>query len=148
MTRWMWTVAYRWRKRKSSSVIFDLYRANVKSTVSNSKLKNSWSFFREHRAMNNSLREKRHQQEDGSSSKKLKVENKSLCRNRWVFLFVCVHLRSLRIATPRQNALRMSTNLSFRSVTHFRLRIKIQCKQAKIPYREVWKQKVRVTKKR
>ena len=30
--------------------------------------------------------------------------------------------------TPRQNALRMSTNLSFRSVTHFRLRIKIQCK--------------------
>ena len=31
--------------------------------------------------------------------------------------------------TPWQNALRMSTNLSFRSVTHFRLRIKIQCKQ-------------------
>ena len=41
------------------------------------------------------------------------------------------------ITTPRQNALRMSTNLSFRSVTHFRLCIKIQCKQAKIPYREV-----------
>ena len=39
--------------------------------------------------------------------------------------------------TQRQNALRTSTNLSFRSVTHFRLRIKIQCKQAKIPYREV-----------
>ena len=39
--------------------------------------------------------------------------------------------------TPRQNALRMSKNLSFRSVTHFRLCIKIQCKQAKIPYREV-----------
>ena len=39
VTRLMWTVAYRWRKRKSSSVIFDLYRANVKSTVSNSKLK-------------------------------------------------------------------------------------------------------------
>ena len=39
--------------------------------------------------------------------------------------------------TPRQNALRISTNLSFRSVTHFRLCIKIQCKQAKIQYREV-----------
>ena len=50
--------------------------------------------------------------------------------------------------TPRQNALRMSTNLSFRSITHFRLRIQIQCKQAKIPYREVWIQKVRVRKRR
>ena len=30
----------------------------------------------------------------------------------------------------------MSTNLSFRSITHFRLLIKMQCKQAKIPYRE------------
>ena len=33
--------------------------------------------------------------------------------------------------TPRQNALGMSTNLSFR------LCIKIQCKQDEIPYREV-----------
>ena len=43
-TCWMWTVAYRWWKRKSSSAIFDLYRAcmclerqHVKSTNTNSK---------------------------------------------------------------------------------------------------------------
>ena len=45
--------------------------------------------------------------------------------------------RDCLTTTPRQNALRMSTNLSFRSITHFRLPIEIQCKQGKIPYREV-----------
>ena len=52
----------------------------------------------EHRTMDDSLRTKRHQQEDASSCKKLKVENKSLSRNWWVFRFVCLHLRSSRIA--------------------------------------------------
>ena len=50
--------------------------------------------------------------------------------------------------TPRQNALRMSTDLSFRSIKHFRLLIIIHCKQGKIPYREVWKQKVRVSRRK
>ena len=63
---------------------------------------------------------------------------------RFTLLFCRGRLRNVPIIithvhsqTPRQNALRMSTNLSFRSITHFRLRIKIQCEQAKIPYREV-----------
>ena len=57
-------------------------------------------------------------------------------------------LRGCGRVTSRQNALRMSRNLSFRSITHFRFRIKIQCKQAKIPYCEVWKLKVRVWKRK
>ena len=55
------------------------------------------NFFRENLTMENSLREKRHQQ-DGSSCKKLKVENKLLYRNWSVFWFVCLHLHSSRRA--------------------------------------------------
>ena len=39
----------------------------------------------------------------------------------------------------------MSESLSFRLIAHFWLRFKIQCKQDEIPYREVGKQKVRVS---
>lgn len=55
------------------------------------------NFFRENLTMDNSLREKRHQQ-DGCSCKKLKVENKLLYRNWSVFRFVCLHLHSSRRA--------------------------------------------------
>ena len=54
-------------------------------------------FFCENLSMDNSLREKRHQQ-DWSSCKKLKVENKLLYRNWSVFRFVCLHLHSSRRA--------------------------------------------------
>ena len=51
------------------------------------------NFFRENLTMDNSLREKRHQQA-GSSCKELKAENKLLFRNWSVFRFVCLHLHS------------------------------------------------------
>ena len=53
---------------------FDLYRANVKSTVSNSKLKTADRSKREYRAVNNSLREKRHQQEEDGSGKQIALQ--------------------------------------------------------------------------
>ena len=49
---------------------------------------------------------------------------------------------------PRQNAVRMSKELSFRSVTHFRLRNEIIGKQIKLPHREVQNQKVRLRKEK
>ena len=49
---------------------------------------------------------------------------------------------------PRQNAVRMSKELSFRSVTHFRLRIEIIGKQIKLPHHEVQNQKVRLRKEK
>ena len=49
----------------------------------------------------------------------------------------CKNIVCLCIATPRQNTLSMSTDLSFWSIMHFTLLIKIQGKQGKIPYREV-----------
>ena len=49
---------------------------------------------------------------------------------------------------PRQNAVRMSKELSFRSVTHFRLRSEIIGKQIKLPHREVQNQKVRLRKEK
>ena len=55
------------------------------------------NFFSQNVTMDNSLREKRHQQ-DGSSCKKLKLENKLLYRNWSVFRFVCLRLHSSRRA--------------------------------------------------
>ena len=73
-------------------------------------------------------------------------------RGTWAFnkedFSLCKFPRGWDRATPWQNALHTSTDLSFQSITHFRFLIKIQCKQGKIPYREVWKQKVRVSRRK
>ena len=55
---------------------------------------------------------------------------------------------TLERSPPRQNAVRMSKELSFRSVTHFRLRNEIIGKQVKLPHREVQNQKVRLRKEK
>ena len=49
---------------------------------------------------------------------------------------------------PRQNAVRMSNELSLQPVTHFRLRNEIIGKQIKLPHREVQNQKVRLRKEK
>ena len=66
---------------------------------------------------------------------------------RWTF-DLAIGGSSLVSAPPRQNAVRMSNELSLRSVTHFRLRNEIIGKQIKPPHRKVQNQKVRRRQKR
>ena len=83
---------------------------------------------------------------DNLSMRKILVKASGMARGRVRLRRTAYGIR--RTAPPRQNAVRMSNELSLRSVTHFRLRNEIIGKQIKLPHRKVQNQKVRLRKEK